>query len=170
MDKRELRIKHSKQTVSPDTSKKIVERLTSLEVFKNSRDILLYYPMESEVDVSPLLSLDKNIYLPLIKNKEMFFSLYTGELVDGAYGLKYATGKILEDFSSSIMIVPGLSFDLSCYRLGHGGGYYDKFLSKHSEIFTIGVQSDENLEEFLPHEEHDIPMKCVLTETSIFVS
>ena len=170
MDKFELRKKHRLQRVASKVNEKILDRVTSLEIFKNSEDILLYYPMENEVDVRPLFESGKNIYLPYIREKEMVFTLYTGDLIDGVFGIKVATGKVLEDYSHCMMIVPGLSFDLNCYRLGHGGGYYDKFLSKHRDIFTVGLQSDENLEEFLPHEEHDIPLKCVLTETSIFVS
>ncbi len=60
------------------------------------------------------------------------------------------------------ILVPGVAFSPNGYRLGRGKGYYDKFLSKHSNLFTVGVCFREQFYLDIPTEPHDIPMQRVL--------
>ena len=60
------------------------------------------------------------------------------------------------------ILVPGVGFSPSGYRLGRGKGYYDKFLSKYSNLFTVGVCFREQFYLDIPTEPHDIPMKKVI--------
>ena len=59
-------------------------------------------------------------------------------------------------------LIPGVGFSPSGYRLGRGKGYYDKFLSKYSNLFTVGVCFREQFFLDIPFEPHDIPMNKVL--------
>lgn len=74
---------------------------------------------------------------------------------------KLIQGKKLTYFDC--IIVPGIVFDLLGYRIGYGGGVYDRFLSVHSEAFTIGIGYDWQVVPQLPIEEHDIPVNLLLT-------
>ena len=60
------------------------------------------------------------------------------------------------------VLVPGVGFSPSGYRLGRGKGYYDKFLSKYSNLFTVGVCFREQFYLDIPTEPHDIPMQKVI--------
>jgi 5-formyltetrahydrofolate cyclo-ligase len=60
------------------------------------------------------------------------------------------------------VLVPGVAFSPNGYRLGRGKGYYDKFLSKYSNLFTVGVCFREQFYLDIPTEPHDIPMHKVL--------
>ena len=60
------------------------------------------------------------------------------------------------------VLVPGVGFSPNGYRLGRGKGYYDKFLSKYSNLFTVGVCFREQFYLDIPTEPHDIPMNKVL--------
>ena len=60
------------------------------------------------------------------------------------------------------ILVPGVAFSPNGYRLGRGKGYYDKFLSKYTNLFTVGVCFREQFYLDIPTEPHDIPMQRVL--------
>ena len=62
-----------------------------------------------------------------------------------------------------LMIVPGIAFDKNNHRLGHGGGYYDRFLQKVSpSVYTIGLAFDFQVIDKLPTHTTDIPVNKVL--------
>lgn len=59
------------------------------------------------------------------------------------------------------VLVPALAFDHNNYRLGYGGGCYDRWLAIHSHPITIGVGFKEQKTLILPREAHDIPLSQV---------
>lgn len=65
---------------------------------------------------------------------------------------------------SGTVLVPGLMFDRLGYRLGYGGGYYDRFLGSHSAWLKIGVCFGDEMVENLPQGEYDVAMDWVVTE------
>ena len=66
-----------------------------------------------------------------------------------------------------LALVPGLAFDRSGGRLGHGGGYYDRWLAGFSG-FTAALCRAPLLLERLPAEWHDLPVALVLTEEGLY--
>lgn len=71
----------------------------------------------------------------------------------------------------NIMLVPFLAFDKNGYRLGYGGGFYDKKiaqLAQNNDLITIGIGFDNQLIDEVPIEPHDKPLDYVLTEKQIF--
>ena len=64
-------------------------------------------------------------------------------------------------------IVPGYSFSEKGYRLGYGGGYYDRFLSEHKNVKTIGICFDEMISDEIPVGEYDIPVSLIVTDRKI---
>lgn len=63
-----------------------------------------------------------------------------------------------------LIIVPVLGFDKNNYRLGMGGGWYDRFLSGQKNAKTIGLAYNDSYLENIPVESHDIPMHKIITE------
>ena len=72
--------------------------------------------------------------------------------------------KLQNGLYETAAIVPGLAFSLqNMGRIGYGGGYYDRFLAEHPEIYKIGVCYDYQIIANLPQNTWDIPMDCVVT-------
>lgn len=63
-----------------------------------------------------------------------------------------------------LIIVPGVVFDLSGYRVGYGGGYYDRYLTNYKGAL-LALVFDEQLFPQVPSESHDIPVHRILTQT-----
>ena len=67
----------------------------------------------------------------------------------------------------NLIIVPCLAFDKENYRLGWGGGFYDKFLAAQPRALKIGVCFANGLaENGLPRQPHDVPLDMVVTESA----
>lgn len=160
----------------PDRERKS-ERICTLaagcEEFRQAEIILTYLPFGSEVDTSFLnkIVLDggKRLFAPVCTDRLGHMEFYPvvnfDSLVKNSFGIPEppVTGQCLEDFSDAVCILPALGFDRQNYRLGYGGGYYDRFLSVHN-TFTIGLCFKECLCENLPHDENDIPASIIITD------
>jgi 5-formyltetrahydrofolate cyclo-ligase len=64
------------------------------------------------------------------------------------------------------VLLPGLAFDEHGWRLGYGGGFYDRLLAGW-DVPTIGVTTQALLMARLPHEAHDLPVKVIATEAGV---
>jgi 5-formyltetrahydrofolate cyclo-ligase len=70
--------------------------------------------------------------------------------------------------SIDVVLLPGVAFDKQGFRLGYGGGYYDRFLPLLSpHTITIGVAYELQLLQQVPTEAHDIPLDLIVTESQI---
>lgn len=63
-----------------------------------------------------------------------------------------------------VLIVPGVVFTKQGYRIGFGGGYYDRFLSEYNGV-TISLAFDSQIVNEIPVERFDLPVQYILTET-----
>jgi 5-formyltetrahydrofolate cyclo-ligase len=69
----------------------------------------------------------------------------------------------------SAAVVPGLAFDLDGFRLGRGGGVYDRcFAKRTTRPRLIGVSFDWQIVDRLPREAHDVAVDCVITDLRRF--
>jgi 5-formyltetrahydrofolate cyclo-ligase len=136
----------------------------------------LYAPIGDELD--PRIfghSLEKagfKLALPVIETKgaPLLFKLWgQGDpLIKGAYDIQEpeATAPtIIPD----VIIVPLLGYDDDCYRLGWGGGYYDRTIAKYSAIKAFGFAYAAQIIDKLPREKHDLPLQGIITETGIIL-
>lgn len=73
-------------------------------------------------------------------------------------------GASFPDGTYDVIIVPLLGFDGENYRLGNGGGWYDRFLHRQPQAVKIGLGFKLARFAVIPHEKHDIAMDIVLTE------
>ncbi len=62
-----------------------------------------------------------------------------------------------------LVLVPGLAFDRAGFRLGYGGGYYDRYLAAHPQVWRIGLAYDFQLVDALPAAPWDEPLHTILT-------
>jgi 5-formyltetrahydrofolate cyclo-ligase len=147
-----------------------------LEDTSNDAVIGLYSPIGDELDPRFLgHDLEKagfQLALPIVegKNAPLIFKRWGhgDPLTKGAFGILEPEDNaptIIPD----ILIVPLLAYDEDCYRLGWGGGFYDRTIAKYSAIKAFGLAYAAQIIDELPRESHDIPLHGVITETGIIL-
>lgn len=164
-----------------EKSQKILARLTSLAEWKNAEFICAYMPTRSETDVTPALqkalSENKKIALPKTETGKdkgiMTFRLVSSldGLMRGRFGLlepNDSCEKLAdESLRQALCIVPTLAFDREGYRLGYGGGYYDRFLKNFNGI-SVGLVYGECLSDApLPRGEFDVAVDVIISESEV---
>lgn len=171
MNKKEFREKEklvdisSREEKNKLIAKKVVELCFPYKVI----GIYLSTPNEVETDgiIEELLKQGKIVAAPRIENNELAF-----HKLESLKDIELNKYHIREPLFSSetidnieIVIVPGIAFDVSKNRIGHGKGYYDRYLSKH-ECYKVGLAFDEHLHKEIPTDSFDIKMDIVITDKS----
>lgn len=164
---------------SSEADNRIFDLLTGLQVYKDSDIVFSYFSVGTEVDtigiINEALSEGKKIALPKCIDRngtmEFYFIKNIAEsLVDGFFSIKEPDDVVCSKANctdNSICLVPGVAFDVSGTRLGLGGGYYDRFLSKFKGV-KIGLCYDLCLCQTLPSEEHDVKVDMIVTDKKIY--
>jgi len=157
-------------------SRKILQHFLESPFFSKARTIFLYASFGSEVETFELIGKailrGKLIALPrthLREKKLSFHRLYTlGELVPGPYGILEPPGTNLEIplERADLVIVPGVAFDRRGYRLGYGGGFYDRLLSK-TRVLKIALAFALQVLPKIPTKAHDIRVDYIFTEREV---
>jgi 5-formyltetrahydrofolate cyclo-ligase len=113
--------------------------------------------------------LGARILLPIIPSagRILDWAVYTGELEPGRFGLSQPVGSRLGATAiqeADAVVVPALAVDRFGFRLGRGGGYYDRALVhvRPDAVLVTVVFDDERVDE-LPREVHDRPVTAVVT-------
>lgn len=114
--------------------------------------------------IRELLRRDKRVCVPRIENGRMAAVPY-GPLSAGPYGILSPEGG--EDTPCEVALCPLLAFDKEGFRLGYGGGYYDRYLGERPHVLRVGLAYAGQAVEALPHAPHDAPLDCVVTENGI---
>ena len=74
----------------------------------------------------------------------------------------------LDALQGGLMLLPGLAFDTQGYRVGYGGGYYDRFLQRTTQagisLTTVALAFSPMVTSHLPHEAHDHPAHIIIHE------
>ena len=155
----------------------MLESLLNWEVFKKARVIHIYISKPDEPDTRPIIehcwSFRKKIAVPVVlpDTFELFHSEIKSfdDLVSGMHGTQEPSPerrKKINPKSFDLVIVPGVAFDRQGGRLGHGKGYYDRFLEL-TNAFRLGLTFNRQLLETVPTELHDVPMNAILSESGI---
>ena len=161
-------------------SQKITEKLLSMNCIKDANTIMLYLDFNNEVKtdqlITKLISLRKTVAAPVtIKDERKLIPFKITNLKDGinigAYGIrepKKDPSNELNVEAIDILIVPAVAYDKDCYRLGYGGGFYDRFLENlRKDAVTIGIAFDLQIFDEVPKEAHDAQLDYIVTESRI---
>lgn len=161
-------------------SNKITKLFLESYLYNNVSSIMAYIDFRNEVHTEDLIrkSLDNNIKiiipLSVVETRELILSQlinYDEELSAGTYGILEPKKEYIRKVSPSdidLVIVPGVAFDERGYRIGYGGGYYDRFLSKLKPcVPKIALAFDLQIVDNAYEDKHDIPVDYIITETRI---
>lgn len=155
-------------------SSQIAENLLHEPWYPAVKRLLVYSAIQSELNLEAFCELaagdGKILYYPKVFGEGMeFFRVQDRKILKpGAFGVMepdtdaYALD-VFRDEQDSVMLVPGVAFSSKKYRLGYGGGFYDRYLAKHGNLYTVGVAFSVQLQAEWEPEEHDIPMHEIVS-------
>jgi 5-formyltetrahydrofolate cyclo-ligase len=157
-----------------EQSDQICRHLQNCTQFQQARTILTYCSHRQEPDLSYLLDrTDKRWGLPRCMGKDLLWHSWEPQqaLVTGAYGILEPSADLplLEPSEVDLMLVPCVGIDRSGYRLGYGGGYYDRLRADPlwRNVPTIGIVFDFGYVDVLPIEPWDLPLDGICTELGL---
>jgi len=149
--------------------------VSSLKEFVAARNIMVYHSVEREpgtlLIAKAALSSGKTVSFPFcFRGGKMQARAVTdlSELRPAMLGIPAPpdTAPIIAPEELDLVIVPALTYDSAGFRLGYGGGYYDRYLHD-IPAFTVGLARERLIMDELPREQHDIAVKCVVTECAV---
>ena len=162
--------------VRAQRSAKICNTAMNLISFRHAEIVLLYAPIKSEIDVIPLAKAawerGKAVAFPRCNKEDRTMKFHFVSSLDefevGAYNIMEPKEDApiydpLTDTRVAICYVPGLTFDVYGYRLGYGGGYYDRFLADFHGI-SLAPTYHTLLCDCLPTDPYDRPVNLLITE------
>jgi 5-formyltetrahydrofolate cyclo-ligase len=159
-------------------SKNIQERLFGLEEYRKAKTVLFYVSTGSEVHTHDMIKTalrDKKVAVPVSNLEDLSIE---PALIRSMDELKPSRIGILEPENPAflpldnidLIVVPSIVFDQKGHRIGHGKGYYDRFLARFTrKIPMVGLAYDPQVVEEVPAEGHDIPVHFVVSEEKLYV-
>ena len=165
--------------IRQDLDQSLFANTIALSAFKDSDVILCYSPVRGEPNILPIadyaLKHGKKVAFPIshVKEKQLTFHEITSisDLNVGTYNIPEPSEALpkITDFSKTLCIVPALAFDCLGFRLGYGGGYYDRFLSSFNGT-SLGLVYSQLYTKALPTDIFDAIVDIIVTENGGYFS
>lgn len=176
LDKKEIRRKFKE--IRKNLRGNITSDFFKTDLYKKAESIFTFVSYGSEINtyelISNALSDGKKVAVPYMTDKahEMVFIRINSieELKVNKIGIpepEFNKDNIIKSDINTLIIVPGLAFDKEFYRIGYGGGYYDKYLNENECMAAIGVCFEKQITSFVPREETDRRTDVIVTESRI---
>ncbi len=146
--------------------KSVFFQVEQTQIFKSAKQIICYWSLPDELDTHDFVLewyLHKEIYLPRVVGDEVELVLFKGmdQMRTGAFGIQEPVGDSVDiAYGADVIIVPGVAFTSDGWRMGRGGGYYDRLLPQLQNTYKVGVGYSCQMVEKLPIERHDVKMDC----------
>lgn len=154
----------------------ICGRIEGLAVWDSARVLTAFLPIQSEVDLRPLLMggpLGSRVLgIPRTGNDTMSFDAIDladpEALVVGEFGIAVASVRApIDPTTVDLVLVPLLAFDAHGNRLGAGRAFYDRWLPAAVNAFRLGVAFSAQEIESVPIDAHDVRLHAVVTEKGL---
>lgn len=167
------------QEIWRQKSNRLCVHLQQSPWFTEARTILAYCSFRQEPDLSPLFECHPGIHhrwgLPRCEGKSLVWHLWTPQqfpLQAGTYGIlePHPDSPTLKAAEVDLILIPAVACDVRGYRLGYGGGFYDRLLSSPTwaRIPTIGVVFEFARLPRLPIDPWDRRLQAICTEVGMF--
>ncbi|MDR0916029.1 MAG: 5-formyltetrahydrofolate cyclo-ligase [Oscillospiraceae bacterium] len=150
----------------------IARHVLALPEYIAARTVLLYVAVGREIATDAIirdaLARGKTVCVPESLPQGIMVSRQItslGELTHGRFGIPAPPDDAPEITPDALdfVLVPAMTYDRAGYRLGRGGGYYDRYLPR-THAFTAGVARERLLLDSVPREPHDAAVRRVVTE------
>tara|TARA_B100000131_G_scaffold98001_1_gene95142 strand:+ start:327 stop:908 length:582 start_codon:yes stop_codon:yes gene_type:complete len=168
-----------KQNADVEFNHSVFDQLRKYIDFEKISDVASFVSIRSEISTDQLnnkiIKLGKNLSFPIIdKNSDQL----TFKIVNSNNSFKLGKFNIPEpindnqDIIPQLFFVPCLAFDLKGFRLGYGGGFYDRTFAKLKKLnlkfYSVGFAFDDQRQNKLPREVFDYKLDFVLTEKQLY--
>jgi len=166
-DKKSLRkwaINKRKELDMDEISSILADKLVQTNEYKKAKNIMIFYPLKNEVNLLSLLSDETKVfYLPRINGEQLECCKYShdDELCKSCFKTLEPVCEACNKNIIDLVIVPALACDKQGFRLGYGGGYYDRFLKDFIGTKIACIPKELYIETVYP-EKHDIIMDLIL--------
>lgn len=138
--------------------------------FQKAGKIALFHPTPTEPDLLPLLATSGKVFLFPLCHPDKSLTWHRvglhGPWISSPFGIPEPDpihSPAEEKPRFDLVLVPGLAFTPDGHRLGHGAGFYDRFLASIPPTTrTIGVCFSVQVKPILPVEPHDLPVNVVI--------
>lgn len=167
----------TRQALSPqewrNNSDRLTTHLQASPLFTEAKTILAYFSFRQEPDLSALFTSDRLWAFPRCVDNNLSWHLWQpGEYLEkGNYGIlePAATAPLVSVDAVDLILVPAVACDRLGYRLGYGGGFYDRLLSSPAWATkpTIGIIFDFAYLAAIEIEPWDKPLQGICTETGL---
>jgi 5-formyltetrahydrofolate cyclo-ligase len=158
-----------------DAARQAAVLLLAQPVWNQSRSVLFYAPLSDELDLSPIwpaaLASGKILAFPAFDSRSGAYQARVVEnlqsgMVNGSFGVREpaSDAPLIPLNQLDLLLVPGVAFDPSGFRLGRGKGFYDRLLASAAGI-KCGVAFEQQLISVVPSEIHDVRVDTILTPT-----
>lgn len=157
-------------------SKIIVKKIIESNFYAEAKNIMVYIPHKKEVNIRNFIDIawreNKKILVPKTDSIEKKMNPYVikswEDLKIGNYNIyepkTYNKTPFLID-EIDVILVPGIIFAKDGYRIGYGGGFYDRFFSRINNIpIIVGVAYDFQVLDSIPFDKYDYSMNLIITE------
>lgn len=149
--------------------------LASLDLFAKAQTVMLYFPLRSELDVSPLAGMGRRVCVPRVDwDSGAMTPVLVGDWerggIAGERGIRQPRSDLPDVDSAELdaVVVPGLGFDVNRNRLGRGGGFYDRFLARVlPRAVKVGIGFDVQIVEAIPIGPDDVRLDAVVTDRRV---
>lgn len=156
----------------PPDWRPMLDAFLTLPEVRDARTVLVFCGIGREPDtaglIATLLARGKTVALPrVLPARRMEARAVTGlaGLIPGPFSIPEPgedCPPVARD-GIDVILVPNLCCDRDRFRLGQGGGYYDRYLAGHTGL-TVALCPETLLQDHLPREATDVPVRLVLTE------
>jgi 5-formyltetrahydrofolate cyclo-ligase len=158
-----------------ERSDRIAERLLALPELASARTVMAFSSFGSEIDTAPILdgliARDVRLALPRISGGEIEAVGYRpgDDTTTAAFGaLEPAAGSVLADAELDAVVTPGVAFDRRGFRVGYGGGYYDRLFRRiRPDAFRVAIGFAIQVVEAVPRGTTDLPVDALVTEEGV---
>lgn len=148
-----------------DASYKLVHKLIETDEYKQAKNIMLFYPIKNEVNLLELLQDNsKTFYLPKVDGKNLLCCVYkNGDILcESCFKTLEPISKPIDKNTIDLVIVPALCCDKNNFRLGYGGGFYDRFLADYKGKTVVCLPKELVIDTIYP-DEFDIAVENIIT-------
>lgn len=159
-----------------EKSRLIEERFLSLPLVEKANSIFIYNSIRGEVKtrgiIEKLFMQGKTVAVPVVNcdTNEIIISKLNSldELKKGMFGIpEPAKTEPMALNEIDVIVIPGIAFDEKGTRIGHGFGFYDKFLGTIKEKPIVALAYELQLLQEIPCEDHDIKVDKIVTEKRV---
>ncbi len=171
---KEMRLALKKEEVK-ERSEACVSKVLQFPELIEAKTVCVYMPAGNEIDTTEIIRYckenGKRLAAPRVSGDTMEFYYFTDEtdMEQGAYDIWEPTGTEAVEDEESLVIMPGVAFDLSCNRIGYGKGYYDRYLSAHPRMKKVALAYDFQIVGRIKREVHDVRPDMVVTESRVIM-